>query len=101
MKTMPGSAGTLLLLLQMQMQEPNFSYVKASDPDLTTDLGVSSTNGNDFTSTRFRNLQATGQGVATQDFAKTQNIPVLSGLGSTTVVFRFGPSSRLIPTHIL
>lgn len=74
--------------------------VRASDPDLTTDFGINTTSVTDFTFTGFRNLPAQAQGIATPTFATFQNLPGLTGLGLTAVVFEFGPASQISPhTH--
>ncbi|CAM6102113.1 unnamed protein product [Calypogeia fissa] len=95
---MTKSTRTLLLFLGMLVTVSH--TVRASDPDLTTDFGISAISAANFTFTGFRNLQAGGKGVATPTFASFQQLPGLTGLGLTAVQFEFGPQSQISPhTH--
>jgi hypothetical protein len=72
----------------------------ASDPDLTTDFNVTNPNVGDFTLAGFGNVQPGGKGVATGTPAGPANLPGLSGLGLSAVLFEFGPVSQIDPhTH--
>lgn len=95
---MAKSTTTLLLLLGLLLSASNI--VKASDPDLTTDFGITSISAANFTFTGFRNPQPGAQGVATPTAASFQQLPGLTGLGLTAVLFEFGPQSQISPhTH--
>lgn len=75
-------------------------YVRASDPDMITDFGITPTSADNFTFTGFRNLPANGKGVRTQVFSNSRNTPGLTGVGLTAVEFLFGPESQTDPhTH--
>jgi quercetin dioxygenase-like cupin family protein len=92
------SASAILLFLGMLVTVSQ--TVRASDPDLTTDYGINSTDVKDFTFTGFRNLPAGGNGVLIPTFATFQNFPGLTGLALTAVFFQFGPQSQITPhTH--
>jgi hypothetical protein len=72
----------------------------ASDPDLTTDFNVINPNVGDFTLPGFGNVQPGGQGMAAGTPATPSNLPGLSGLGLSAVLFEFGPESQIDPhTH--
>lgn len=95
---MARSPGALLLFLALLVTVSH--TVRASDPDLTTDFGISATSAANFTFTGFRNLQPGGKGVATPTAASFQQLPGLTGLGLTAVQFEFGPQSQISPhTH--
>ncbi|CAM6120698.1 unnamed protein product [Calypogeia fissa] len=86
-------AGALLLCLGLLVT------VRASDPDLTTDFGITAISAANFTFTGLRNLQPGGKGVAGFTAATFQQLPGLTGLGLTAVQFEFGPQSQISP-HI-
>lgn len=88
-----------LLLLFLGLLATTSQTVWASDPDLTTDFGISSPVAANFTFTFFPKDQPKGK--ATPTFASFDTgLPGLTGLGLTAVLFQFGPYSQINPhTH--
>ncbi|CAM6120694.1 unnamed protein product [Calypogeia fissa] len=91
------SARTMFLVVGLLLTV--LRHVRASDPEVTTDIGINPTSVDNFTFTGFRNIPANEKGVRTQSFSSFQNTPGLTGLAMTTVQFMFGPESQTDP-HI-